>query len=316
MHEPHRSPKPGYVAVVLRYNIQDVELTRVVYEHTADHGEADVIALHQEINDRGVGFDIAFGTAIRDLSVQAIAKAAQEIRRLTGGVLHEGNLRSIPQMRAWLQGHGVMLPDLRQGTIDRFLEHPEHFGAEDPVVLTVLRLRQAALRITGAKLERALATVDADSRIRGLLSYHSAHTGRFSSSRMQIHNLPRGPNALDTEALAALHEKGQFTYAAVAQAVAGLKDVTVDDALSSLIRLTLVPAAGNALLVADYNAIELRGTAWVAGEDKLLSQFGWPARTGCSPSSPPARTSTAAWLRGSLVVRSPGVTRRSAAWAR
>jgi DNA polymerase len=282
MREPHRPPKPGYVAVVLRYNVRDVEITRAVYDQTAGCGEADVIALHQVINDRGVGFDVGFGAAIRDLSAEAIARSATEIARLTGGALHAGNLRSIPQVHAWLQAHGVTLPDLRRETVDRFLESPEDLGAgEDgkdaapvnPAVFPVLRLRQAALRITGAKLERALATVDADGRIRGLLLYHQSHTGRFSSTRVQIHNLPRGLDKLDVEHLAELHEQGRLTYAAVERAVADIPDATVDDALSGLVRLTLVPAPGSALVLADFNAIELRGTAWVAGEAALLGQF-------------------------------------------
>jgi DNA polymerase len=163
------------------------------------------------------------------------------------------------------------------------LERPEDFAGDDeeapeappvhPVVFPVLRLRQAALRITGAKLERALATVEADGRMRGLLAYHAAHTGRFSSSKMQIHNLPRGMKGLDLEGLARQYERGELTYSAVQEAVAGLKNAAVDDALSSLVRLTLVPAAGCAFIIADFNAIELRGTAWAAEEHVLLEQF-------------------------------------------
>ena len=44
MREPDRPPKPGYVAVVLRYNVRDVELVKAVYDRTAGCGEADVIA--------------------------------------------------------------------------------------------------------------------------------------------------------------------------------------------------------------------------------------------------------------------------------
>src|SRR5262249_21733097 len=151
--------------------------------------------------------------AIWELSLEAIEKASVEIARLTGGVLNADNLRSIRDVQAWLKPQGVVLPDLRRETIDRFLEHAVDFGPGDeegtgtsvnPVVFPVLRRRQAALRITGAKLERALAIVDDDSRLRGLLSYHNAHTGRFSSSKMQIHNLPRGVKDLDVEALADL----------------------------------------------------------------------------------------------------------------
>src|SRR6202008_4115817 len=58
----------------------------------------------------------------------------------------------------------------------------------DPAVFEVLRLRAAALRITGAKAERASVRAGRDGRARDLHSYHQAHTGRFSSSGIQIHN--------------------------------------------------------------------------------------------------------------------------------
>ena len=64
--------------------------------------------------------------------------------------------------------------------------------------------------------------MDDDGRIRGLLLYHQSHTGRFSSTRVQIHNLPRGLNGLDVERLAARHEQDRLTYAAVEHAVAGI----------------------------------------------------------------------------------------------
>lgn len=206
MGDPERLPPPGKVAVVLRYNIRDVEITSRVYEQTANCGEADVITMNERINEWGVGFDSRFGALIRDLSVEVIQRSVAEISRLTGGALHQGNLRSVPQMHSWLRKNGVALPDLRQNTIDRFLEDPTDLTAEDreiatefasvdPVVFPVLRLRQAALRITGAKLERALSGVDPDGRLRGLLLYHQSHTGRFSSTRVQIHNLPAASGA-------------------------------------------------------------------------------------------------------------------------
>ena len=60
---------------------------------------------------------------------------------------------------------------------------------------------------------------------------------------------------------------------------------TVDDALSGLVRLTLVPSAGHVLVLADFNAIELRGTAWVAGETRLLAQFAARRNVYCEMAS-------------------------------
>jgi DNA polymerase len=272
---------PSDVAAVLRYNVKDVELIRHVYDTTAACGETDVIALHHAINDRGVGFDVSFGTELHALAAEAAKRSADEIARITNGALHRGNLRSTQQVSTWLANHGVKLPNLRQDTIDRFLDRPEEFYGKnndmaalvDPDVSTVLRLRQAVQRITGAKMGRALVTVDDDKRIRGLHQYHAAHTGRFSSTGMQVHNLPRGLDKLDFERLIALHGRGQLTYEALEQTAAELSGTSVDDVIASLVRLTLVPGPGQVLAIADYNAIELRGTAWVAREQSLLDQF-------------------------------------------
>ena len=48
---------------------------------------------------------------------------------------------------------------------------------------------------------------------------------------------------------------------------------SVQDALKSLVRTTLVPAEGKLLAVADYSAVEARVLAWLAGERWALEVF-------------------------------------------
>jgi DNA polymerase len=287
IHDNGKPPPPGYILPILRYNLCDVLLLNRLFEATTGQDSEDALLdVHEAINDRGVYFDSTLAQRICDLSRQTIQRAAAEIARLTGGKLHEGNIRSIPQMTAWLREQGVQLPNLRRETVSRFIDHPEVFDspedhtAEDgdgrpisPVVPAVLRLRQAATRITGPKLHRAMEAVDADHRIRDLLVYHGAHTGRWSSSRVQVHNLTKGLAKLDLEALLA----APLTYESLEAVIEANRKhhpfATPDDVLSTLIRPTLRAAPGSVLLTCDYAAIECRGVAWVGGEDRLLDVF-------------------------------------------
>lgn len=149
----------------------------------------------------------------------------------------------------------------------------------DPVVLQVLRLRSAATRITAGKLSNALASVTVDDkRLRDMGVYYGAHTGRFTGRKVQIQNLPRGVDEFSSEGYL---YRGEATwerlekYRGIAEEIrqqAGTKnpEVPIDAAISSLIRPCFTAGEGNVLLVSDYNAIELRGVAKLAGEQGLL----------------------------------------------
>lgn len=268
----------GSIAAIARYCERDVELLRIIYEklHTHPWHDPDGLAVHEAINKRGVAFDMELAARVCEVSTALVAEAAAEIATITNGEIHSGNLRSIPQMSAWLQRSGVSLSDLRRETVERYLADPlvecEEESAPPPVVAEVLRLRSCALRITGAKLQRAAAMCDG-GRIYDLLTYHTAGPGRWSSRGLQIHNLPRGNAEVDTERLC------RDCSLDVVRGEAVRVGVRPDDVLSSLIRPCLVAAEGCSLVIADFNAIENRVLGWLAREEAILDVF----RSGRGP---------------------------------
>jgi DNA polymerase len=137
----------------------------------------------------------------------------------------------------------------------------------DPLILQVLRLRTIATRITAGKLQNAIDSVEDDGRIRDMHVYHAAGTGRYGGRRVQVQNLPRGAAGVDIPGLVA-----DLTWERVQAEAARLK-TGVDDVLSALIRPAFTAAPGHVLAICDYAAIEARGVAWVAGEEKLLEAF-------------------------------------------
>lgn len=224
----------------------------------------------------------------------------------------KGNLRSTEKVHAWLKKQGVEIvmevagetgtvkkKTLRKDVVEQYLANPLLMLGEDtevslevlknfnadvlPLVTKVLRLRVTATRITSAKAERMGKWIGQDGRIRDLHVYYKALTGRAAGTGPQIHNNPRGKKGVKVGKLLQAHENGEwpkdaakaydFIYSECLDPVERQKGLTVDDALSSLIRPCFLAAKGHKLGIADYAAIECRCLAWLSGETKLLDAF-------------------------------------------
>lgn len=270
---------PGPVTAIVRYCNRDVDLLHTVWHYLRDFPFHDpgAIELDERINSRGIAFDEDLAAKIAEISTRIISDSVAEIHRIAPE-LKETSLRSIPKMREWLEARGVRLKNLRRETVERFIESPDDYMRDledeyapdglnpDDTVLKVLRLRNASLRITGAKLDRA-SSVCEGGRLHDLLVYHAAHTGRFSSRIVQVHNLPRGVGGLDTDALC-----DNLSYETVT-AAAKEHEVSPDDILSSLIRPCFIAKPGHVLAPVDYSSIETRVVAWIAGDEPFLTGF-------------------------------------------
>lgn len=296
----------GELQAFTRYAVGDVELLRRMWsEFDSINVEADVIACNDRINARGVGVDVELSEIVKQLSRYSTSKAAEEIKRLTRGALHADNIRSGKVVHEWLGNYGITITDengkpcLRKDQVQKFIDSPyileENLTAATeipPVCIEVMRLRMKALRITDAKVERAQLRTGADGRLRDLLAYWAAHTGRFSSYGVQIHNLPRPKNEIAAQIEPLLNTHTVVPYvpcidraekdiarvfdsikAHIPEPVEGATGATVDDICSALIRPSFVAAPGHVFCIADYAQVEARGAAWLAGEEKMLDAF-------------------------------------------
>jgi DNA polymerase bacteriophage-type len=249
---------PALWEAMLRYNVADVILLARVWEEVSDYGEADVLAADAAVNERGIKADRKLLTALLDRWQVVENAAGERVSELTGGKLHGGNLKSVPQVGRWLRGQGLLLDKLDKHAVAEFLDNPEDFLQDSdaaPLVTEVLKLRQAVTRAGRGKLQAILGAMDADDRVRHSLVYWGAHTGRWSGRGIQPQNFVRGSNTAKL-----LHDW---------ETEGKLPDEP--DALSSLVRPVFL--GDKPLAICDYAAIEARGTAWVAGEEKLLSLF-------------------------------------------
>ncbi len=278
------------------YCRQDVRTERAIKGQLRDWPAPELAMwqLDQTINLRGIQLDREMAHAALRLAKEARAVADDRIRRLTLGSVPGCTKRA--DLMTWLeQDRGVVLPNLQKQTLERLLGSDEEeeedaapdFSADErpvedakveakielpPDVREVLRLWLSTNRSSTKKYLAMLERVCLDGRIRDTLRYHGASTGRWAGQGIQVHNFPRG----------SLGKLGKKTSKA-AVVDAACRDVRersrgdvemiwgdVMDVLATTARSALVAAPGHDLVVADFAAIEARGTFWAAGDEPAL----------------------------------------------
>jgi DNA polymerase-1 len=182
----------------------------------------------------GIGVDVAELQRIADAMAAEGQRLHDEVQRLAGVRF---NVNSTPQLREVLFGTLGLKPQRRTKTgYSTDAQTLERLRDAHPVVDTLLRYREVEkLRSTyGTSL---LAEVADDGRIHATFHQIGARTGRLSSDRPNLHNIP----------------------------------VRTEEGLA--LRRAFVAAPGHLLLVADYDQIELRVIAHLAGDPGLRQAF-------------------------------------------
>ena len=269
----------------------DVKVERQVYRSTAalPQPELDVWDLTETMNDRGVRFDLSFVAAASIVAEETVALLNHDMNLLTTGVVKTAS--NVGALKKWLMKRGVDLapppdlaregelledleevdeeevneeeekiPDLRRRDVQRLLADPRVGQLEK----TVLKNRLEAGKISVKKLYAIHERSNADGRVRGLLGYHGASTGRYISQGLQVQNFPRDVVA-DWEGHRALLDYG----AATVDALAG----PPLDAVSKMLRGAIIPADGHEIAAGDFASVEAVGVAWLAGQADLVEAF-------------------------------------------
>ena len=248
------------IDTLVAYCEQDVRTELSVAEtlNAMPDSERRLYQLDQRINDRGVKVDLDLIERVSKLANSASENIDAEIKRLTNGQVKAAT--NAMDLTAWLRGYGLQVKSVDKQTVTRML------GMEKlhPIIKQVLRLRQDGAKSSTAKYEAMVNAANADDRMRGLLMYHGAATGRWSGRLVQPQNFPRP----------------QKKQAELDEIIAKLKadeDVSEYGAgtvlASDLLRSMLIAEDGHRLMFADYSAIEARVLAWIAGQTDLVETF-------------------------------------------
>ena len=219
----------GGLAAVLRRALEQAGLERL-----HDEVERPLVRVLARMEITGVGVDADELRRIsKELSAQCQTLEA-EIHRLAGEVF---NVNSTPQLRTVLYEKLGLSPGRRTKTgFSTDATTLERLRDQHPVVEALLRYREVE-KLRSTYGESLLAEVAEDGRIHATFHQTVARTGRLSSDRPNLHNIP------------------------------------VRSELGRQLRRAFVPAPGTRLLVADYDQIELRVIAHLSGDPGLVAAF-------------------------------------------
>jgi DNA polymerase len=248
------------IAQLIDYCKQDVRTELSVAETllAMPDSERRLYQLDQRINDRGVALDVDLVHRVKALAENASVEIDAEIQRLTKGSVKAAT--NGMDLVAWLNSHGIATKSVDKQTVARLLT----YDRLHPVIRQVLLLRQNGAKSSTAKYDAMLHAVNGDGRMRGLLVYHGAATGRWSGKLVQPQNFPRP-------------QKKQQELDEIIAKLKADKDVSEHGAgtvlASDLLRSMLIADEGHRLMFADYSAIEARVLAWVSGQSDLVETF-------------------------------------------
>jgi DNA polymerase len=243
--------------------------------------EARVWMVDQRINKRGMYLDQEFAASCAIVAEQRKAELDNEAFSLTAGALV--NSREPRALKQWLRECDVQVPTkvtrkkqpdgtfkaAKSETTDKaavvkLLADPK-LRAE---VRAILQNRQESNKVSSlSKLKRIGVMVGPDGRLRNALAYCGAHTGRWASYGLQVHNLAKdkmGPGEGSLVRLALRRRDLNLLKQATALPLA---------AVSQSIRSCVSAPEGRELIAADFSAVEARVLAWLADQEDLLAIF-------------------------------------------
>lgn len=211
------------------------------------------------INARGVAVDMEMVNGALEIGATVRERLTQEAVRISG----LSNPNSVQQLSAWLeQETGEEVTDLRKDTVAKMIAQ----APDIPEVQRMLEIRQELGKTSTKKYDAIEQAVCPDGRVRGLLQFYGANrTGRWAGRLVQVQNLPR----TYTQPLELARNLVKQRKLDNLRLIYG----SVPDTLSQLIRTAFVASDGNALIDADFSAIEARVISWLAGEQWRLEVF-------------------------------------------
>jgi DNA polymerase-1 len=222
------------VALGLLYAPMREALERAGLERLHDEVERPLVRVLARMEVAGVRVDTKELRRIADGLIAECARLEAEIHELAGETF---NVNSTPQLRTVLYDRLGLTPGRKTKTgFSTDASSLEKLRGQHPIIDTLLSYREVE-KLRSTYGETLLAEVAEDGRIHATFGQTVARTGRLSSDRPNLHNIP------------VRSEEGRR------------------------LRKAFIPADGCRLLVADYDQIELRVIAHLSNDPGLVAAF-------------------------------------------
>ena len=247
--------------ILYEYCKQDVEVERLIYKtlRPLNKKEQEIWFLDQKINMRGVQIDVHGAEDALFMIEKYKNECEKEVTILTDSYLH--NVNQINRTKDWIKSQGVDMPNMTKSTVSHIIANcklPDN-------VRRLLEIRQQLSKTSTKKYQALNIATDINGRLRDLLLYHAASTGRWGGRMFQPQNLPRGNVQNIEECIRALGTHDIHKFKNLYPDVMG--------AISSCIRGMIVAKEGHDLIVADYSSIESRIVLWLANDEAGLEKY-------------------------------------------
>lgn len=223
------------------------------------------------VNDRGVKLDRQLVNRAQELVGVATLSANARMKQLTGGAVTK--VSQTAKIVEFLRARGVPCSSMKKGDHDELITYSDITG--DTVARAVVELRRDGYKSSTAKFPAMLRCASpADDRMRRLLVYHGASTGRKAGRLIQPQNFPRVdadrdlPTVLTIIKLLLSREPIEVVHE-ILEAVYG----EVMPWMAKLLRACLIADDGKEFIGGDLSNIEGRVNAWTAGEAWKLAAF-------------------------------------------
>jgi DNA polymerase-1 len=224
----------GAVAVGLLVGPIREALRTAGLERLHDEVERPLVRVLARMETRGVRVDAAELRRIMKDLVSECSSLEAQIQQLAG---ESFNVNSTLQLRSVLYEHLGLAPGRKTKTgFSTDASTLEKLRGQHPIVDALLRYREVE-KLRSTYGESLLAEVADDGRIHATFQQTVARTGRLSSDRPNLHNIP------------VRTEEGRR------------------------LRRAFIPADGQSFLVCDYDQIELRVIAHLSEDPGLVSAF-------------------------------------------
>ena len=196
-----------------------------------DDIETPLVRVLAKMEVAGIGIDRTELQEIADSLAASAANLQGEVQKLAG---HEFNVNSTPQLRTVLYEEIGLTPGKKTKTgYSTDAQTLESLRGAHPVIEALLSYREVE-KLRSTYGESLLGEVQPDGRIHASFGQTVARTGRLSSDRPNLHNIP------------------------------------VRSEMGKQFRRAFVPAKGMSFLVADYDQVELRCIAHLSEDPGLI----------------------------------------------
>lgn len=255
--------EPEKLQRLAKYCVQDVYVERAVGARMLKLSpyEKKIWVLDQKINSRGICVDVEAVARALELVEAEKDRLDMDMRRVTNNQVATCN--AVQQIKDFLEFYGIGSEALDKPAVLEHLKNDIH-----PLARQVLELRSEAGKASTAKFQPMLTGAGEDRRLRGCFQYSGANTRRWAGRRIQLQNLKRP--SIKFEIIERIIRDLKTRKSA------GYISMLYGPPLSILgdcTRSFLTAAPGHELWVCDYNAIEARVIAWLAGQEDVLEVF-------------------------------------------